>query len=1538
MANVDDKVVAMSFENAKFETGVSQTLSTLDKLKAALKLEGASKGLDDLETKSGRISFGPLGDAVDTVGNKFSAMKVLAVAALATVATKAVSAGLQFAKSLTVEPITAGFHNYETQINAVQTILANTGLTGKKGLDQVNKSLGELNTYANKTVYNFSEMAKNIGTFTAAGVDLKTSTAAIKGIANLAALSGSNSQQASTAMYQLSQAISAGKVGLQDWNSVVNAGMGGTVFQRALAQTAEKMGTLKDGAVKLVGPMKNVSINGESFRQAITAKPGEKSWLTSDVLTSTLKQFTGDMTDAQLKAEGFNESEIQAIQKQAKVAVGAATNIKTLSQLMDALKEEVATAWGAIFKTLFGDINQATSLFSSLHTVIENAITGPINNFNKILEDWAKLGGRATAIEAFKNAFEALSAVVKPIKDAFREIFPPTTGAQLVDLTNKFEKFTEKLKIGPDTAENLKRTFAGLFAVLDIGKQIIFGVLGVLTSLIGAAGSGSGGFLKLTGSLGDSLVALDNWLKDGDRLKNFFKGLGTVLSAPITLLGRLKDVIAGLFDGINKSDAEKLGGIFDGLGEKFKPTLVVIDAMKKAWNGLVAAVTKIKDQLQPAIDSVVGVFNSFAQQLGDAIAHQNFDGVFKVIQTGLLGGILIAVKKALGGGLNINIGGEALKGLSASFEALTGNLKAMEANVKANTLLQIAAAVGVLAVAVVALSKVNAADLSKSMTAIAVGFGELVATMTLLQKGVGSGFAKMPLIAASLIELATALDILVIAVKALSGLSWEQLTKGLAGVGALLLELSIAVQPLSAASGKMVLVGAGLIALGVALNIIARAVETFGSMKWGEMGKGLLGVAGALTAIGVGLALIPPSVLLIGPGLIAVGIALNAISGAVAIFGSMDLKTLGKGLLGVAGSLVAIAAGIALMPPTMALQAAGLVLVGVALTEIAGAVALMGGMSIGTLAKGIIAIGAALVVLAAGLTLMIAALPGAAALAVAAVGLLAITPVIGMLGTMSWGTIGKGLAAIAAAMLVIGAAGAVAAPALVIAGAGLIALGAGISVVGAGLYLIAKAFAVFAADGNKSVAVVIAALTGLVAIVPTIVINFAKGLVQVVTEIAKLAPLVVDAIAKILGSLLDVIIKDAPKIADAFTALIQAGLTVLNDNVPNMIATGWTLLSALLKGVNDHIEEVTKTVISIVLKFLGTLTGKLGDLTRAGANALAALLQGIADNITKVVSAAGDIMASLLTGIIAQYAKVNKAGIDALAKFISGVGANVNTVISAGADLIINIIEGIGNKAKSIISAGATAISNFISGVAKEALKLGAEGGQAMINFMNGVSDWLDKHSGELGAAGGRMGGAIVKGAMSAVAGAAGGFISELEGVFGRALDAVKKKMHIKSPSRVFYDVGSNMMQGLRLGIRDDGQVAVSTLESSAEDMIQVMIDSISKVPDALAGLIDLDPVITPVLDLTKVQADAKKLTGLVDTAPVSTTVAYGQASSISSEQANQASSSMNDAPPPVTEIKFEQHNTSPEALSETEIYRSTKNLISQAKNVLQLA
>jgi tape measure domain-containing protein len=386
MSSIDQRVVHMTFDNKQFEAGIASTLSDLEKLNRSLQMQGATKGLKDVDAAAKGVKLDGMGAQADSVASKFKNLSVIGVTALATITSKAVEAGGRFAKALTLDPIIAGFHNYETQINAVGTILANTGLEGASGLKKVNTALDELNTYANKTVYNFSEMAKNIGTFTAAGVGLKDSVSSIKGIANLAAISGSTSEQASTAMYQLSQAIATGTVHLMDWNSVVNAGMGGKVFQNALVNTARANGVAIDSIIKKAG----------SFRESL-----QKGWLTSKILTETLSQFTGDLTEKQIRAMGFTKKQAQEVLKLGKTGVDAATKIKTATQLADALKEEVATAWGTIFKTIFGNINQATTLFTGIHNVAEHALTAPVYALNNLIKGWDKLGGRKVLIEAY---------------------------------------------------------------------------------------------------------------------------------------------------------------------------------------------------------------------------------------------------------------------------------------------------------------------------------------------------------------------------------------------------------------------------------------------------------------------------------------------------------------------------------------------------------------------------------------------------------------------------------------------------------------------------------------------------------------------------------------------------------------------------------------------------------------------------------------------------------------------------------------------------------------------------------------------------------------------------------------------------------------------------------------------------------------------------------------------------------------------------------------------------------------------------------
>ena len=430
---IDERVVEMRFDNKHFEKNVETTMSTLDKLKAKLNLSGASKGLENINSAANKVDMSGISKGVEAIQVKFSALQVVGMTVLQNLTNSAMAAGNKIMRALTIDPVKTGFQEYETQINAVQTILANTSSKGTT-LDQVNAALDQLNKYADKTIYNFTEMTRNIGTFTAAGIDLDTSVSAIEGIANLAAVSGSTSQQASTAMYQLSQALSSGTVKLMDWNSVVNAGMGGQVFQDALKETARLHGVAIDKMIKDEG----------SFRETLS-----EGWLSAEILTETLKKFTttgvneylaeytgltqdaikamreealatGDTSKAYKemaktlsKSSKLSEDQIYQLLNMSTTAEDAATKVKTFTQLIDTLKEAVQSGWTQTWELLVGDYEEAKELFTSisdtLGAIIEesasarnNMLAGTLSNSSWV-EFSKQVEAAGVSIEKFQN-------------------------------------------------------------------------------------------------------------------------------------------------------------------------------------------------------------------------------------------------------------------------------------------------------------------------------------------------------------------------------------------------------------------------------------------------------------------------------------------------------------------------------------------------------------------------------------------------------------------------------------------------------------------------------------------------------------------------------------------------------------------------------------------------------------------------------------------------------------------------------------------------------------------------------------------------------------------------------------------------------------------------------------------------------------------------------------------------------------------------------------------------------------------------------
>ena len=444
---IDEKVVEMRFDNKQFESNVATSMSTLEKLKKSLKLDGVSKGLEKINSAAKSNNLESLGNAANTVGLRFNAMYTIADQALRNITTRVQHTAESMVKALTIDPIMSGFKEYETQINAVQTIMANTSSKGTT-LDQVNAALDELNKYADLTIYNFTEMTRNIGTFTAAGIDLDTSVSAIQGIANLAAVSGSTSQQASTAMYQLSQALASGTVKLMDWNSVVNAGMGGQVFQDALKETARVHGIAIDKMIEEQG----------SFRETLS-----EGWITSEILTETLEKFTMAAEEGSEQWEkykqslmdtGYTEAQAESILKMANTATDAATKVKTFTQLWDTLKEAAQSGWTQTWEYIIGDFEEAKAFLTELHGFFSGIIEESASRRNNLIgevfsSNWEKLIGKINEAGVETSQFE----------DSIRKVVGDNDLDSLIEKYGSIQKAAEEGAISSNT---LKKALDGI--------------------------------------------------------------------------------------------------------------------------------------------------------------------------------------------------------------------------------------------------------------------------------------------------------------------------------------------------------------------------------------------------------------------------------------------------------------------------------------------------------------------------------------------------------------------------------------------------------------------------------------------------------------------------------------------------------------------------------------------------------------------------------------------------------------------------------------------------------------------------------------------------------------------------------------------------------------------------------------------------------------------------------------------------------------------------------------------------------------------
>ncbi len=1448
MATIDERVVAMKFDNTQFKAKSQETIADLQRLESTIdsgatkNLGGAlsstfSKALSVIDSSTGGIlsslgliqksatdvDLSGLSKGVEDATSKFSMLENIAVGALHNIGAKLADSGLNVAKAFTIQGAMDGFKEYELQINSVQTILANTQSKGST-LEDVNKTLDDLNAYADRTIYNFGEMTKNIGTFTAAGVGLEDSAKAIKGIANLAALSGANSEKASSAMYQLSQAIAADKVGLEDWNSVVHSDMGGEIFQKSLFDTAKAMGTLKNAGNMT---FEEWTKNYKPFRETLA-----DGWLTGKVLTKTLEKFTGDLSDEQLREQGYTEEQIASIQKLAQTANGAAQDVKTFTQMIGTINESIGSGWAQSWRIIIGDFEEAKVLWTRVSKVISGAVDQSAKSRNELLQGWSDAGGRTIVIDSLVRIFNGLYSIVGQVGRAFSQIFPPMTVAQVMKVTRSFEDLSYKLTPSIETVVNLGRTFKGFFALLHIGWSLIKAVGSMIAKVFGASGGAAGGLLTMTASLGDFLVKLDQSIQNGKLFETVFGKAGTFIAGVLEWISKAFNDMDGAWaktlDFIHKV-GRGIGKIFNILTSgKYKDgTFMGL----KSDAGFIKFLIKVHDLVTSFIDKIksfsildwfnvsgaiggVGILAFFAKIVSQLKAIMALKEKIPFLGgEGGKAGLLKLWGMLRGGGGGDDDDGDKGPGI---IDQLTESFGKMQQALKARALFQIAAAILALAAAVLILSSIDGGKLAQATAAVGALMAELMLAlggMTFLTKG--AGFVKLAGIAGAIVAISAAILILAGVMKLLSKMSWEEIGKGLAAIGGAFLIIAAGTKLMPA---KLLLGTAfALVPLANAIAILVHSIGDVSKLSWEEIGKGLATMAGVMLLMAGTLKLIPTkTAFLLGLTLNAFASSMLVLASALKSFGEMQWDAIGRGLAAMAGGLLIMVGAFRLMPATGGLAAVGILIMAQALVVMAQAFDSFGKMSIESIAHSLVAVAVGLLLMVGALKLMpTGGVFAAVGILVMANALVVMGQALTTIGGMSIRQIAKGLIGLGGAMVI----------------------------------LVAAANLMNGALVGAAAMVVVAAALALM--VPPLVTLSKLTAGQMLTALLGLAGafLVLGGAAALMTPLLPSLLGLAGAIALLGLGTLAAGtgLVALAAGLGALAALGKNGLDGLIN-ILLFIPKVFGAIALGLVDFFGTLAehaGKLGEsLTIMFTTMIGALLDSGKTLMPKLIDFLVTLVVSMLDGLdrtapkwIATFTHLMLVGLDAIRvltpaivqtgidvfmAFVDGINDLIPRMAESGQNAILRLLEGVNEFLPRAIEMGVVIILNFLDGIEQAQYLITNKMFDTAVNMINNLADAIRRNKKALKEAGHNLASALLDGMFDGISENAQKVLDSVSSLGRKMRHAAAAVLGIHSPSRVFRELGMYTMQGLANGIDANSGKPIESSQGVAESLITI--------------------------------------------------------------------------------------------------------------------
>lgn len=357
-------------------------------------------------------------------------------------------------------------------------------------------------------------------------------------------------------------------------------------------------------------------------------------------------------------------------------------------------------------------------------------------------------------------------------------------------------------------------------------------------------------------------------------------------------------------------------------------------------------------------------------------------------------------------------------------------------------------------------------------------------------------------------------------------------------------------------------------------------------------------------------------------------------------------------------------------------------------------------------------------------------------------------------------------------------------------------------------------------------------LTGIVGSIPEVT-NIALSVCSsLISAIGSSAPQLLESGNEILEYLLDGMAQaseSASSITEQAGSIIEKFIQGITENAPKMLTAATNMISSFVSGIGAQLPLLVPQALQMVVTLADSVISNLPTIISAGIALLKGLITGIINSLPTLIAEGPRIINDFADAIYAGIGEILLAGFEMIVALVQGLWENkglllenageifmmfinifsLSKLLSLGQSLIQNLINGIKNLGPNVVKTGGSIVQFLVNGIKSLATHPVTTIKSIAQNAMNAIRN-LDWKS---------IGSNIISGIVKGLKNAAGTLVEAAAGAVDDALNWVKEKLGIHSPSRVFRDqVGKMMALGMGIGFKKN--IPIQTMSEGLKNAV----------------------------------------------------------------------------------------------------------------------